>query len=430
MAERMTGAIEGNRGTSTGDGSPARRGGRAGRARAARGAARIGALLPMLLAALAVLAPTDRPAMAQLANTCEWALDGECDEPGIGTGLCSTGTDSWDCRRSGGWSADGCFWARDGECDEPGIGTGLCPPSSDVTDCAGARAVDPPAAPDAGENSCAWSYDGECDEPGIGTGLCRAGTDTADCREGFAGLLNPASPRAFFGADDRQYVDSAVPPWSAIGRVQMRSGGYCTGTVVGPRLVLTAAHCLYAGDGSNRRDPAIEFVAGADGEREVARARVVRELVAPGFDNVRHSETSEIDGLDWAFLELDADVTGLTGMLEIRRVTVRELEAAIGGGWPGLTQAGYSEDSERRLTAHIGCRITEAFSDDTVFHQCDTLRGDSGSPLFLEADGIWEVVAMESAVYLNETGSYDYNMAVDARAFHDTWRRLMAGQRK
>ncbi|MDF1524261.1 MAG: hypothetical protein P1P87_15775, partial [Trueperaceae bacterium] len=33
------------------------------------------------------------------ANTCMWAFDGECDEPGIGTGLCAAGTDTSDCGR-------------------------------------------------------------------------------------------------------------------------------------------------------------------------------------------------------------------------------------------------------------------------------------------------------------------------------------------
>ena len=113
-------------------------------------------------------------------DTCRWASDGECDEPGIGTGACAAGTDTADCRPVGGLVGgkgttgpgnDTCQWAQDGECDEPGIGTGACTAGTDATDCIGI-----------GLNTCQWAGDGECDEPMIGTGVCAAGTDTADCR--------------------------------------------------------------------------------------------------------------------------------------------------------------------------------------------------------------------------------------------------------
>ena len=45
--------------------------------------------------------------------------------------------------------------------------------------------------------------------------------------------------------DDRVQVDPAEPPWRALGRVQTELGSRCTGFLVAPRAVLTAAHCLY-----------------------------------------------------------------------------------------------------------------------------------------------------------------------------------------
>ena len=123
-------------------------------------------------------------------NTCEWANDGECDEPNIGTGVCAAGTDTGDCRPAGGVGPVGgkgggpgvgdnsCQWANDGECDDPGIGTGACPVGTDQNDCAGV-----------GLNTCQWAGDGECDEPGIGTGVCTAGTDTTDCRPAAGGAV-------------------------------------------------------------------------------------------------------------------------------------------------------------------------------------------------------------------------------------------------
>lgn len=47
------------------------------------------------------------------------------------------------------------------------------------------------------------------------------------------------------GIDDRTAVDVTLPPWNAVVRVQTNLGARCTGTLVGARLVLTAAHCLF-----------------------------------------------------------------------------------------------------------------------------------------------------------------------------------------
>jgi len=99
--------------------------------------------------------------------------------------------DDWDDDGGGGWwddpvdPDDSCPWAFDGECDEPGIGTGACLPGTDTFDCAGGGFD--------GSNTCPWAFDGECDEPGIGTGACLPGTDAYDCR-GAAGDPGGADP--------------------------------------------------------------------------------------------------------------------------------------------------------------------------------------------------------------------------------------------
>lgn len=46
-------------------------------------------------------------------------------------------------------------------------------------------------------------------------------------------------------ADRRVVVDPNAPPWSAVAKVQTNIGVHCTGVLVAPAVVLTAAHCLY-----------------------------------------------------------------------------------------------------------------------------------------------------------------------------------------
>jgi hypothetical protein len=70
------------------------------------------------------------------------------------------------------------------------------------------------------------------------------------------------------GQDNRVTVIDKGPPWDAIGQVNVSRGedrrGMCTGTLVAPRLVLTAAHCVARAGAKTPFPPGnIHFLAGA-----------------------------------------------------------------------------------------------------------------------------------------------------------------------
>ena len=59
-----------------------------------------------------------------------------------------------------------------------------------------------------------------------------------------AGTIIPATA-AENNINHRARVDIGVYPWSSVGKIYNSTGGACTGSLVGPNKVLTAAHCIF-----------------------------------------------------------------------------------------------------------------------------------------------------------------------------------------
>lgn len=208
--------------------------------------------------------------------------------------------------------------------------------------------------------------------------------------------------RAFFGEDDRVEVDFSSPPWSMIGYLDSGPSS-CTGVLIGPQTVLTAAHCL-ASNGRVDTPPA-EFLAGYNGGRSVASSR------ATGYHVPAQWLAGEQDGYDFAFVYLADPIGDLTGWMDVTGLSDAEVEALHNGRGPEIMQAGYSYDRDGIMTGNLDCTFVELGPSSTIVHECDTLQGDSGSPLFIEDGGRYRIIGIESYTDVQPSQTYDRNVA-------------------
>jgi protease YdgD len=345
--------------------------------------------------------PAKKPGRASGNDTCRFAHDNECDHPGIGTGACGQGTDYSDCRYLIEGEGDFCQWARDGECDEPSFGTGACVMGSDRTDCGDVANLR------FRNDACATAFNNVCDEPGVGTGACAARTDRRDC----VGAERPMSiTDHFFGRDDRVLVNPNEMPWSAIGQLVLEGGEMCTATLIGPDVLITAAHCIHREAGVNPRGT---FTAGLTRPGGALEARVTAYYVDARFNYRQFINGNDIDGLDWALLRLDRPLGDTLGFVGVRNLTGQGASAARAAG---LYQAGFAWDTGEHLAGNIECHIVEVNRDNTFAHECDTTRGDSGSALMTRAGDAYSVIGVDSNFRSNPGGNFLY-IAVSAASF-------------
>lgn len=233
---------------------------------------------------------------------------------------------------------------------------------------------------------------------------------------GWPQMAGAQSPRdalpGIVGKDDRVALDPTVWPWHALGRINQGTGGHCTGTLVAPDAVLTAAHCVFHGRTQRRLQPReIHFVAGYRRGDYLAHARGRAVVIPPTYRYSARPTLAEV-AQDWAIVFLDQT-------LAIRPIPLRTLPAD-----GRLQRAGYSQDRAHLLSIHDDCHLQRMLAGGRVLlTDCDSTRGDSGSPLLLrQGEQVW-LVGVVAAIM--DQGAQEGGLAVHATEFID---RLRAGE--
>lgn len=185
-------------------------------------------------------------------------------------------------------------------------------------------------------------------------------------------------------AGGRERVDIATRPWNAVGQVNNEAYGRCTGVLIGRRLAVTAAHCVYNRAARRFLPPeALHFVLGYDRGRFgfVTVAAAVR--VGPGYDPARPLDTIRSD---WALLDL----------AEPAPASVEPMPTATGAPEPGsiFESAGFGRDRAYALTVAGACRYLSGYGEGLLAAECAIVKGYSGGPM---VDATGRLVAIQVA---------------------------------
>ena len=184
-----------------------------------------------------------------------------------------------------------------------------------------------------------------------------------------------------------------------------QSLGFCSGTVIAPRAVLTAAHCVN-GDVST-----ILVFQGTGGQ-----VSCVSFAAHPSY---RHSSSGST-GLDIGVVITAADLDRTPLPLLFSRES-RIGEQAVVAGW-GQDETGSSNGLLKAGTTAISAVTPTWLETANSLTSTNVCAGDSGGPLLLSEGGVWALGGVTSATsggaYCNSGTSYFANLQnSDAQSF-------------
>lgn len=203
--------------------------------------------------------------------------------------------------------------------------------------------------------------------------------------------------------------------WQAVGRLDTKDGGYCTGTLISPDLVLTAAHCVYDRAGQLRAPDNMTFQAGLTNGKPAAQRTVAQIEAHKGYTpntpltakNIRHDVALVRLAEAIPTHELDPFIV-FSGKLSNGPVSV----------------VSYGRGRSNALSRQNQCQVLGQ-QDSVIAVDCDVTFGSSGAPVFTHLNGRGQIASVISGGGVYDGERVAFGMALP-RVVSDLKRQMRA----
>lgn len=177
--------------------------------------------------------------------------------------------------------------------------------------------------------------------------------------------------------------------WQAVGRLDIGSRGFCSGTLIAPDLVLTAAHCVYdrnTGEAYSAQD--FIFRAGLRDGKAAAERRITDIAAHQGFDPNAPLSARNVSH-DVALLRLSSPIP-------FSEMDPFALHTDVVKRGP-VSIVSYGRGREDAQSRQRECELIDRQGTLLVF-DCDVTYGSSGAPVFSHLNGRGRVVSVISGM--------------------------------
>lgn len=188
--------------------------------------------------------------------------------------------------------------------------------------------------------------------------------------------------------------------YEAVGRLELGRDGYCTGVLIAPDLVLTAAHCMTGARAGRSDVAALRFRAGLRDGVAVAERSVARAVIHPSYRPASGTSAGNVR-YDVALVQLEAPIPAATANpFRVDRLAV---------GKQNVSVVSYAQGRSDALSRQARCGVVGRYLGVFAF-ACDVTFGASGAPVFERSGGRARIVSLISSGTRADGGAVAFGM--------------------